>query len=96
MKMFVVVYSRAADYDVLRQIKKAGIQGYTKLTEACGEGVDTEPKLGTHTWPGENNILYIAVQDAEIPLVSDVIRELKISHPRAGVKGFVLPLEEVI
>jgi len=96
MKMFVVVYSRAADYDVLRQIKKTGIQGYTKITEASGEGVDTEPKLGTHTWPGANNVLYIAVQDEEVPLVSGAIRQLKVSHPRAGVKGFVLPLEEVV
>ena len=96
MKMFFVVYSQAADYEVLGKIKEAGIRGYTKLKEADGEGTETEPKLGTHTWPGENNVLYIAVRDDEVSRVAEVIRQLKIEHPRAGVKGFVLPMEEII
>jgi len=96
MKMFFIVYSHAADYDVLQRIRKAGIKGYTKLKEACGEGTETEPKLGTHTWPGENNVLYIAVQEEEVPIVADMIRLMKKEHPRAGVKGFVLPMEEII
>lgn len=96
MKMFFIVYSRAADYDVISKLKSAGIKGYTKMKDVIGEGTETEPKLGTHCWPGENNVLYIAVQDEEVPGVCEVIRQLKISHPRAGVKGFVLPMVEII
>lgn len=96
MKMFIVVYSQAADYDVLDRIKKAGVKGYTKMKEVAGEGTETEPKLGTHTWPGENNVLYIAVRDEEVAPVADMIRQLKTDHPRAGVKGFLLPMEEII
>jgi nitrogen regulatory protein PII len=96
MKMFFIVYSKAADEDVLCRIKEVGIRGYTKMKEATGEGSETEPKLGTHTWPGANNVLYVAVQDEEVPVVADMIRLLKQEHPRAGVKGFVLPMEEII
>lgn len=96
MKMFFIVYSRAADYDVISKLKSAGIKGYTKMKDVVGEGTETEPKLGTHCWPGENNVLYIAVQDEEVLGVCEVIRQLKISHPRAGVKGFVLPMVEII
>ncbi len=96
MKMFLIVYSRAADYDILERMRKTGIKGYTKLKEASGEGTETEPKLGTHTWPGENSVLFIAVQDDEAPMVAEMIRKMKREHSRAGVKGFVLPMEEII
>jgi hypothetical protein len=41
-------------------------------------------------------VLYLAVQDEEVRKVADLVRLLKEEHPRAGVKGFVLPLEEII
>mgnify|MGYP001769992827 CR=1 FL=1 len=96
MKMVYVVYSQAADADVLAAIKSSGIKGYTKMERACGEGTETEPKLHTHTWPGENCVLFIALDDSEIASVTDLIRRLKQEHPRAGVKGFILPMEEII
>jgi nitrogen regulatory protein PII len=96
VKMFFIVYSCTADYDVLNRIKQAGIKGYTKMEEASGEGTETEPKLGTHTWPGENNVLYVAVQDEEVAVIVELIRKMKKENPRAGVKGFLLPMEEII
>ncbi|MBP8981181.1 MAG: hypothetical protein KBG09_08065 [Syntrophobacterales bacterium] len=96
MKMFFIVYSRAADYDVISRLKSAGIKGYTKMKDVSGEGTETEPKLGTHCWPGENNVLYIAVEEDEVQRVCEVIRVLRKSHPRAGVKGFILPMVEII
>jgi hypothetical protein len=61
MKMCMIVYSQAADYEVVAQLKKAGITRYTKMEEAHGEGEASEPKLGTHTWPGKNNVLFVAI-----------------------------------
>ncbi len=95
MKMCLIVYSQAADYEVVSQLKKAGIRRYTKMQEARGEGDETEPKLGTHTWPGKNNVLLVAIPDEECPVVKDVVRLLKESHPRAGVKAFMIPMEEI-
>ena len=66
------------------------------MKDVSGEGTETEPKLGTHCWPGENNVLYIAVEDDEVQRVCEVIRALRKSHPRAGVKGFILPMVEII
>jgi len=94
MKMCMIVYSQAADYDVIEQLKKAGIRRYTKMEEAHGEGDDTEPKLGTHTWPGKNNVLFVAIPDEECMKIRDVVSYLKENHPRAGVKSFILPMEE--
>lgn len=96
MKMVFVVYSQAADYDVISAIKKTGIKGYTKMEKACGEGVETEPKLHTHTWPGENCVLFLALDEHELPEITEIVRALKREHPRAGLKAFVLPMEEII
>lgn len=96
MKMYLIVYSKATDYDIIGRIKQAGIRCYTKLEEVRGEGTETEPKLGTHTWPGGNNVLFVGVTDHEVSVISDLLREMKHSHPRAGIRGFILPLEEII
>lgn len=96
MKMVFVVYSYAADYDVVNAFKEAGIKGYTKLEKASGEGIETEPKLHSHIWPGENCVLFLALEDAEVDTVVTLIRKLKQEHPRAGVKGFIMPMEEII
>ena len=96
MKMVVVVYSAAADYDIMNRLKEHGISGYTKLQKACGEGTETEPKLHTHTWPGDNNLLLIASNDEEANAILKVLGDLKKIHPRAGIRGFVMPLLEVV
>ncbi|MHB8907609.1 MAG: PG0541 family transporter-associated protein [Syntrophales bacterium] len=94
MKMFLIVYCEAADDDVIAALKEAGIHGYTKMVQAQGEGTETEPKLGTHCWPGKNNVLFMALSDAEIARVNERVRRLKEQHPRAGVRSFLLPMEE--
>jgi nitrogen regulatory protein PII len=96
MKMVFIVYSQAADYDVIAAIKQAGVKGYTKMENASGEGVETEPKLHTHIWPGENCVLFLALEEKELPPIVELIRELKLEHPRAGVKAFIMPMEEII
>jgi hypothetical protein len=78
---------------VVGAFKDAGIKCYTKMIECRGEGTETEPKLGTHIWPGKNNILILALPDEEVSIVSDLIRQPKQDHPRAGVKGFRFPVE---
>jgi nitrogen regulatory protein PII len=96
MKMFLIVYCDAADEDVIDTFKKCGVRAYTKMSEARGEGTDTVPKLGTHCWPGKNNALFIAASDDEVSRIKEAIHEIRREHPRSGVKGFILPMEESV
>jgi nitrogen regulatory protein PII len=96
MKMIIVIYSAAADYDIMSRLKEHGISGYTKLQKVCGEGTETEPKLNTHTWPGDNNMLLIASSDEDANSIINMLGELKKIHVRAGIRGFVMPLTEVV
>ncbi|MCX5838589.1 MAG: hypothetical protein NTW71_08750 [Deltaproteobacteria bacterium] len=94
MKMFLIIYCEAADEDVIAALKEAGIHGYTKMVEAQGEGTETEPKLGTHCWPGRNNVLIMAVADNEVARINARVHRLNEEHPRAGIRSFLLPIEE--
>jgi hypothetical protein len=96
MKMFFVVYAEATDESVSKAFKDNGYLAYTKMHGATGEGRETEPKLGTHYWPGRNNALLIAVPDEEIPHLCALVSSLKGELPRAGLRAFTFPLEECV
>jgi hypothetical protein len=94
MKMFMVLYSEASDEMIIAAFKNSGFKAYTKMCGLMGEGEETEPKLGTHCWPGNNNALLLAVSDEKIQTMCDLVRKLKEEHPRAGLRAFTFPLEE--
>jgi len=96
MKMFLVIYAEASDETIIGAFKNAGFKSYTKMQGATGEGDQSEPKLGTHCWPGKNNTLFIAVQDEDIQNICDLVRKLKIEYPRACLRAFTFPIEECI
>lgn len=96
MKMLVLVYSDAVGEAVITAFKKAEVKGYTKWKEAYGEGTETEPKLGTHYWPGKNNVLAVVIEDEKVPAITEVIKKLKSEHPKGGIKTFILQVEETI
>ena len=94
MKMFFVIYAEETDEYILDAFKKSGFKAYTKIGELMGEGEETEPKLGTHYWPGNNNALLLAVSDEKIQPLCELVRKMKAEHPRAGLRAFTFPLEE--
>ncbi|HEX2964902.1 MAG TPA: hypothetical protein VHO84_03925 [Syntrophorhabdaceae bacterium] len=96
MKMFIVVYNDAIDETLISAFKDAEITGYTKWRETIGEGEESEPKLGTHYWPGRNNVLAVVLDDDKVPVISDIIKKLKSRYPKTGIKSFVLQVEETI
>jgi len=96
VKMVLIAYCEAADYEVIDAIKEAGIKGYTKFTEVLGEGTETQPRLGTQCWPGKNNFLAIAVEEKELGILISTLKDLKRKHRKAGIKVFVTPIDEVI
>lgn len=96
MKMFFVIYAEACDVTVTDAFKKAGYRSYTKMRGAIGEGLETEPKLDTHCWPGRNNTLLLGVPDEDIATLADLVRRLKSENPRAGLRAFAFPVEECV
>jgi hypothetical protein len=95
MKMLLIVYGDAADEDVIGAFKKGGVRGYTKMREVRGEGTDTDPKLGTHCWPGKNHALFIAADDGEAGRIKETIRVLRKEHPAPASRGSSFPWKKV-
>ncbi len=96
MKMMMIVYCEASDEIILAALKEAGVRAYSKMKDVSGEGTETEPKLGTHTWPGRNDVILTAVENGKVDALKKMILRLKAEHPRCGVRGFVFPMEESI
>ncbi len=96
MKMLYIIYASASDESVTTAFKEAGYTSYTKGHGMTGEGEESEPKLGTHYWPGTNNVMLMAVPDEEVPRILELVRTLKVQQPRAGLRAFTVPLEECV
>ena len=74
MKMLIIVYNDAIDETIIGAFKEAQVKGYTKWKETLGEGDETEPKLGTHYWPGRNFVLAVVLDDKKVPVITDIIK----------------------
>lgn len=96
MKMLYIIYASASDESITAAFKEAGYRSYTKGQGMTGEEEESEPKLGTHYWPGTNNVMLMAVPDEELPRILELVRNLKATQPRAGLRAFVVPLEECV
>ena len=94
MKMMLVTYSQELNEYVISYFKSAGVKYYSKMRRIEGVGHKSEPKLDSHAWPGENNILFIAANEEETMKSMEAVRTIKKEKLRAGIRCFVLPLEE--
>ncbi|HUN54026.1 MAG TPA: hypothetical protein VMU29_02605 [Smithella sp.] len=96
MKMFALIYADYFDRRVTNEFKQAEFKQYTKVHGTTGEGKETGAKLGTSNSPFNNNILYIAVPDEEIPKLLEIVRSLRRDYPNEGFRAFTYQLEECI
>ncbi len=96
MKMCMIMYEYAIDAEVFEEIKKTGIAGYTKWSKVQGAGPETGPKLNTRFWPGLNDVLVVVVDEKDAVKVKEMVLHLRSKYPQAGVRCFIVPVEEMI
>lgn len=95
MKMIMIAYNEAVDMEVMEVLESCCLTNYTKVAGTFGKGTSSGIHLGTDIWPGLNNILFAACEDAAISSLLAAIKELRKTLAKEGVKAFVLPLEEM-
>ena len=95
MKMLMVIYNEAIDEEVMEILGKCSMKNYTKITNVYGRGSSSGTHLGNDVWPGKNNLLYVACENAQAKNMLSCIRELRKTLAHEGIKAFLLPLEEV-
>lgn len=95
MKMVLVAYNEAIDVEVMSALKASAIKGFTKWTKVLGSGTASEPHMLTNIWPKANNVVAVAVEDAQAAQLLDHVRRLRQTLGHEGIKAFVLPLESM-
>jgi len=95
MKMVMLVYNEALDNEIMEILESCALKNYTKLTGVFGCGTSSGTHLGTDIWPGLNNVLYVACEEAAAKKIITAVKQLRKSIGAEGVKAFLMPLEEM-
>jgi len=96
MKMVMVVYNEAIDMEVIELLEKCGLKNYTKIFAAYGKGTASGTHLGSDIWPGRNNILYVACEDADAKVLIAGVKNLRKILSKEGIKAFTLPIDDLM
>lgn len=98
MKITFVVYHDVLEDRVITLLNELEIDFYTKWEGVKGKGHNTDPHLGTRTFPGHNSVLMIAFNDESI--IDKLIEALKNLNAEVirnddKVRLFQVPLERI-
>jgi len=95
MKMIMITYNEAMDDEVTELLDQNGMSGHTKFKGVFGKGKTSGTHEGNDTWPGLNNVVYVAADDDTAKKLMQDIRILREHLKQEGIKAFVLPIEDV-
>ncbi|GAI12059.1 unnamed protein product [marine sediment metagenome] len=95
MKMFMIAYNSAIESEVMEILEKYSIESYTKWTQVQGKGKMSGTHLGTNIWPGENSVLFCAIEGEKTENLIKLIKEHRKKSGNLGIKAFVWNLEEI-
>jgi len=95
MKMVFIMYNIAINEEIMQILKRVGIKEYTRWERATGCGKNSGPHLGNHIWPAVNSVLAVALEDDKKDRLIERIKEIRQKLGKAGIKAFVLPVEEI-
>ena len=95
MKLVMIVYNEAIDMEVMEILEGMPVKNYTKVLGAYGRGASSGIHLGDDVWPGRNNILYVACDEAQSKKMLTLVQELRKQFAHEGVKAFILPVEDL-
>ena len=99
MKIVYVICNEVFEDRIMGILARTGIDYYTCWEHVKGKGHETEPHLGTRSFPGMNAVLMIALPD-ELPL-KKLIGEIEeankgIVKTDDRIRLFQMPLERVV
>lgn len=98
MKAITAIFNVSVEEVVLERIKACGVKSFTLLPRIMGQGPGTEPRLGSHVWPGVNAAL-VMVMDADLARkVMECLREYSETPEGrlAGIFAYQVAVEAVV
>jgi hypothetical protein len=99
MKIAFLVCNEVFSPRLLSMLGELGIDYYTRWEKVTGKGHETEPHLGTRSFPGHNSVLMIAFREEHSldRLVDGIVAANKeILRADDKIRLFQMPLERIV
>jgi nitrogen regulatory protein PII len=95
MRMVMISYNSAINSEITEALSKSGVENYTKWRQVQGKGKSSGSHFGSEIWPGENSVLFCALEDDKAGDLLRHIKELRARLNKVGVKAFIWRLEDI-
>lgn len=100
MKLVMIVFNFIYDEAIREIIERLKIPGFTEVPRVFGTG-ESGKRFGTHAFPGQDSMLLTVLPMEQADLLLAEIATFKRglvdrSKRHAGIKAFVLPVEQVV
>lgn len=95
MRMLFIICEANVDPRVIELLRKVGVAGYTRFTDAFGNGTHGR-REGSPVWPGLNSVIMTCVPEELVEPIRHAIAELE--QERAGrlaIRVFATPAEQL-
>ena len=99
MKVAFIVNNDVYTPRVMELLGSLGVDYFTQFEHVKGKGHDTEPHLGTRSFPGFNSVLMIAFEDEVVlgKVIDGIaLANTQIQRSDDRIRVFQLPLERII
>jgi hypothetical protein len=93
--MVFIAYNVAIHDEVMEMLRRHGVETYTRWDRVTGVGKSSGAHLDTHVWPARNSAIAAVTSDDTARALLEAVREMRRSMSGAGIKGFLIPVEEV-
>ena len=97
MKAVMIILDQAHYSQIVRDLSKLNIRGFTSWKEVFGRGSDKgEPHYGSHAWPSVNNAILTVVEDDRVPFLLNYLKKMDEESANLGLRAFVWNIEQMI
>jgi len=96
MKLLWIIFDEAFEDQVLEALRGQGVEHFTLLRGALGQGRHSEPRWGTHVWPGHNDILMVFLDEATLERLRPTLQQLRERLKGRGFKTLVWDASEAL
>lgn len=93
----MIIFNQALSEEVIELFDELEIRGFTKMNDLQGRGTTTgEPRMGTHTWPALNNVIYTFMQKEKAEKMISALNKLNANAEDQGLKVFSWDVEVAV
>lgn len=97
MKAVMIILNQAHYDQIVNDLSRLNIRGFTSLKEVYGRGSKTgNPHYGNHAWPTVNNAIFTVVEDERVRPLLERLKALDREYDNLGLRAFVWNIEESI